>query len=58
LLSLSEKMGVRLCVPTLFLYGDNAAMIGSQSYYELLAGKVAGMDLNAYATKSILGETI
>jgi len=58
LLSLSEKMGVRLCVPTLFLCGDNAAMIGSQAYYEFLAGNVAGMDLNAYATKSILGETI
>lgn len=55
---LSEKMGVELCVPPLSLCGDNAAMIGSQAYYEFLAGNVTGMELNAYATKSILGETI
>ena len=33
-------------------------MIGSQGYYEFLAGHTAGMELNAYATKSILGETL
>ena len=51
-------MGVRLCMPPLSLCGDNAAMIGSQAYYEYMAGNVANMSLNAYATKSILGETL
>lgn len=54
----AEKMGVRVCMPPLSLCGDNAAMIGAQAYYEYLAGNTAGMELNAYATKSILGETV
>jgi N6-L-threonylcarbamoyladenine synthase len=33
--------------PALPLCGDNAAMIGSQAYYEFLAGHTAGNDLNA-----------
>ena len=33
-------------MPELSLCGDNAAMIGAQGYYELLAGHTAGMDLN------------
>ena len=33
--------------------GDNAAMVGSQGYYEFLSGNVAGTDLNAFATMSI-----
>lgn len=58
LAKLSERMGVQLCMPPLKLCGDNAAMIGAQGYYEYLSGNVAGMDLNAYATKSILGEAL
>lgn len=54
----AEKLGVRLYMPPLSLCGDNAAMIGSQAYYEFLAGNVADMNLNAYATKSILGEQL
>lgn len=54
----ADKMGVQIYMPPLSLCGDNAAMIGSQAYYEMLAGNIADMDLNAYATKSILGETI
>ena len=53
-----ESMGASLYMPPLSLCGDNAAMIGSQAYYEYLSGNVAGMDLNAYATKSILGECL
>lgn len=52
------KMGVRVCLPPLKLCGDNAAMIGAQAYYEFLSGNIADMSLNAYATKSILGEKI
>jgi len=53
-----SRMDVSVYMPPLSLCGDNAAMIGSQAYYEYLAGNVADMSLNAYATKSILGETI
>lgn len=54
----AEKLGAKVYMPPLSLCGDNAAMIGSQAYYEYLAGNTAGMELNAYATKSILGETL
>ena len=33
--------------------GDNGAMIGAQGYYEYLAGRTAGLDLNAYATMDL-----
>ena len=52
----TQKLGVTLYAPPLSLCGDNGAMIGSQGYYEYLAGNLAGQDLNTYATKSILGE--
>ena len=52
------KRGVRLCMPPLTLCGDNGAMIGAQGYYEYLAGNVADQTLNAYATKSMEGETL
>lgn len=54
----ARQMGVQVFLPPLNLCGDNAAMIGAQGYYEYLAGNTAGMELNAYATKSILGETL
>ena len=55
---MAQKMGVSVYMPPLSLCGDNAAMIGAQAYYEYLAGNLAGMELNAYATKSILGEAL
>jgi len=55
---MAEALGVQVYMPPLSLCGDNAAMIGAQAYYEYLAGNHAGMDLNAYATKSILGEAL
>ena len=58
ILSAAEKLGAEVYLPPLSLCGDNAAMIGSQAYYEYLAGNIADMKLNAYATKSILGETL
>ena len=58
ILSAAEEMGVKVCLPPLSLCGDNAAMIGSQAYYEYLAGNIADMSLNAYATKSLLGESL
>jgi len=53
---LQEKaagLGATLYLPPISLCGDNAAMIGSQAYYEYLAGNVAGMELNARATLDI-----
>lgn len=54
----AETLGAEVFLPPLSLCGDNAAMIGAQAYYEFLAGNVADMSLNAYATKSILGEAL
>ena len=58
ILAAAEKLGAKVYMPPLSLCGDNAAMIGSQAYYEWQAGNVADMSLNAYATKSILGEAL
>ena len=58
ILAAAEMLGVEVYMPPLKLCGDNAAMIGAQAYYEYLAGNLAGMELNAYATKSILGESV
>lgn len=46
-------MGATLYKPPLKLCGDNGAMIGSQGYYEYLAGTCAGQELNAFATRPI-----
>lgn len=53
-----SRLGGELYLPPLSLCGDNGAMIGAQAYYEYLAGNIADMKLNAYATKSILGEAL
>ena len=58
ILAMAEKLGVEVYMPPLSLCGDNGAMIGAQAYYEFKAGHVADMSLNAYATKSILGEAL
>ena len=54
----AEKLDAQVYLPPLKLCGDNAAMIGAQAFFEYSAGNTAGMELNAYATKSILGETL
>ena len=58
ILTAAQELGAQVFLPPLKLCGDNAAMIGAQAYYEYLAGNVADMGLNAYATKSILGEAL
>ena len=58
ILAAAEKLGAQVYMPPLSLCGDNGAMIGAQAYYEYQAGNIADMSLNAYATKSILGETL
>ncbi len=42
-----EKKGVQFYHPSPILCTDNAAMIGAAAYYDFLAGKRAGLDLNA-----------
>ena len=58
MLAAAQRLGGQVYMPPLKLCGDNGAMIGAQAYYEFLAGNVADMRLNAYATKSILGEAL
>ena len=58
LLAAAQRIGAEVYMPPLSLCGDNGAMIGAQAYYEFLAGNTADMHLNAYATKSILGEAL
>lgn len=58
ILAAAQQLGAKVYMPPLSLCGDNGAMIGAQAYYEYLAGNTADMSLNAYATKSILGEAL
>ena len=58
IMAVAESLGAEVYMPPLKLCGDNGAMIGAQGYYEYLAGNIADMSLNAYATKSILGEAL
>lgn len=48
-----EKNGLELYMPELSLCGDNAAMVGSQAFYEYQAGCIAKEDLNAIASLGI-----
>ena len=58
ILQVAQEKDIQVYMPPLSLCGDNASMIGAQAYYEYLAGNIGDMSLNAYATKSILGETV
>ena len=48
-----RRRGWEFYMPDKKWCGDNAAMVGSQGYYEYLSGNTADTDLNAYATMSI-----
>lgn len=48
--TICREKGWELYQPSLDLCGDNGAMIGSQGYYEFLAGHTAGLDLNGIAS--------
>ena len=58
LMEMAQRCGAEIYMPPLKLCGDNAAMIGAQAYYEYLAGNTADMSLNAYATKTFVGESV
>lgn len=51
-----ERQGLRVCMPTLSLCGDNAAMIASRGYYMFLKGEFADLTLNACPTLKLRGE--
>ena len=51
--ALCEKEKLTLYIPELSLCGDNAVMIGSQAYYEYMAGHIAKENLNAIASLGI-----
>lgn len=46
--NICDKEGIKLCVPSLKLCTDNAAMIGCAGYFEYLDNNFANLDLNAY----------
>lgn len=48
-----KERNYNLYMPQLSLCGDNAAMVGSQGYYEYMSGNIAPLDLNAVATLPI-----
>ncbi|MDR1692035.1 MAG: tRNA (adenosine(37)-N6)-threonylcarbamoyltransferase complex transferase subunit TsaD [Oscillospiraceae bacterium] len=48
--SLRERLGENIHIPPVYLCGDNAAMIGSQAFYEAGKGGFAPLSQNAYAT--------
>lgn len=50
---MASRLNVQLYLPPLNLCGDNAAMIGSQAYYEYLAGNCGTTLQNAFATTDI-----
>lgn len=50
---LCAERGYTLYKPELKYCGDNGAMVGAQAYYEYISGNIAGLDLNAAATRSI-----
>lgn len=53
----ATQRGMSLFLPPLSLCGDNAAMVGSQAYYEYSAGVTAKSSLNAIASLPI-GESL
>ncbi len=48
-----KELGYELYLPEKKYCGDNAAMVGSQAYFEYLNGNLADDTLNAYATMPI-----
>ena len=49
----ADSHGMKLFIPPLSLCGDNAAMIGSQAFYEFNSGNIAEGALNAVATMKL-----
>lgn len=50
----AERLGIKLYYPSLNLCTDNAAMIAGSAYHKFLRQQFAPLNLNAYASMSIL----
>lgn len=50
---LADKYKIKLYMPELKYCGDNAAMVGSQAFYEYQNGQIASLKLNATAALDI-----
>lgn len=48
-----QKLGFEFFMPKLEFCGDNAAMIGSQGYYEYIKENTSSLDINAFSNKDI-----
>ncbi len=48
-----KKLEFKFFMPKLEYCGDNAAMIGSQGYYEYINGNISNLDINAFSSKDI-----
>ena len=49
----SEERVIKFYKPDKSVCTDNAAMVGSQGYYEYISGNIADLSLNAVATLPI-----
>lgn len=50
LIQLTQRRGIELYIPPLWLCGDNGAMVAAQAYFELLNGNFSDASLNGTAT--------
>jgi N6-L-threonylcarbamoyladenine synthase len=50
----AERLGFELYIPPIGLCTDNAAMIASAAYYNLLSGKISDLTLNAIPQNTLL----
>ena len=49
-----KKAGLDVFMPPAVLCTDNAAMIGSAAFYQLMKGSVAALDLNAIPSLGLM----
>ncbi len=54
----AARKGLELYLPPKELSGDNGVMPAAQGYFEYVAGNVAGLELNGYATMNLKEERI
>jgi len=53
-----EKAGLQVFIPPKRLCTDNAVMIGSAAFYDMMSGKLASLDLNAVPALRMLADSV